>query len=443
MTELDEFYARIKAIVPQNTQEMTIEQARFFVKELNEFLYTNYDGIGISAYRGAEFFSEFHKYWERHHQEILDIKIDHEQCEKVAVALHDVYKRTNGTAFNTVFDTCGLRIEEVCKVRFLTANQDFRGSRSFEDLAEIYRSDNSIFDLQYIFDSPEDFIKNIGITNLSQNDKRVQYAKNIAKFFLDNHCEPYDIIGKFGWDVLALKEAVISLNAGYGDKKTDMLIRDMIVLRVWTDVINFEEINVASDVNTIKVALRTGILKSAIPLVSSFIDIFGYQYSHTDDMNALAWREVWNIWKEKYPTESIVSPCLLDYFVYNAVGRQFCKEILYVFQGDNCGHRFGWHSARNKTCQVCYRNGAIGAKAHIVERVMPCLHENGQIAIENTTFARSCVANPKFTECPFKNICTENETAFLMPPKSISIEGQTGWRTAYARKGNGGGGLMA
>lgn len=30
-----------------------------------------------------------------------------------------------------------------------------------------------------------------------------------------------------------------------------------------------------------------------------------------------------------------------------------------------------------------------------------------------------------------------------MPPKSISILGQTGWTTAYARNDEGGGGLMA
>lgn len=31
----------------------------------------------------------------------------------------------------------------------------------------------------------------------------------------------------------------------------------------------------------------------------------------------------------------------------------------------------------------------------------------------------------------------------LMPPKSISILGQTGWTTAYTEIGIGGGGLMA
>lgn len=50
----------------------------------------------------------------------------------------------------------------------------------------------------------------------------------------------------------------------------------MVVLSIWKDYKNFEQIDVASDRNTMKVALRTGILKTEIPLVSSFLDIFCY-----------------------------------------------------------------------------------------------------------------------------------------------------------------------
>ena len=444
MTEIDELISKINQIVPQNTTELNIEQARAIIKEINEFLYTNYEGIGFTQYdRNLEYFSNFHKYWESHHREILDIQIVRAQCEKVADALHEVFVRTNGHAFSTVFDTYGLNKEEVCKIRLLTANQEFRGSRSFGKLVEIYRADNSLFDLQYIYSNPDDFIKNIGIIGLSQNDKRIQYTKNIAKFFIDNQCEPYAIINKYNRDVLAFKNELTSIFAGYGNKKADMLIRDMVVLGVWTDVKNFESINVASDVNTIKVALRTGILKSALPLVSSFIDIFCYQYGYTDEMNARAWREVWSVWKEKYPAESICSPCMLDYFIYSVVGKQFCKKILYIFKGDSCDHRFAWHSPRNTTCQECYKQHVLGAKAHIIERKMPCTDTDGQIAIKNTKYAQVQIANHQFTECPFKNICIENQSVFFMPPKSISIEGQTGWRSAYCRKGTGGGGLMS
>lgn len=109
-----------------------------------------------------------------------------------------------------------------------------------------------------------------------------------------------------------------------------MFLRDMVVLGVWKNVDNFDKIDVASDVNTIKVALRTGIISTAIPLVSSFLDIFCHQYSYIDKMNALAWRRVWEIWQSKYPLETISSPCLMDYFVYGVIGKQFCKSSLAI-----------------------------------------------------------------------------------------------------------------
>ena len=43
----------------------------------------------------------------------------------------------------------------------------------------------------------------------------------------------------------------------------------------------------------------------------------------------------------------------------------------------------------------------------------------------------------------FKQICDKYGNKYLLPPKSISIMGQTGWSTAYAKENAGGGGLMA
>lgn len=159
-------------------------------------------------------------------------------------------------------------------------------------------------------------------------------------------------------------------------------------------------------------------------------------------MNALAWRRVWNIWNERYPNETITSPCLLDFFVYNVVGKQFCKEILFVFECETHEHRFKWHSVRNKTCQVCYHNG-IRNHAEVVQKIMPCMDPEGSIALRETDFYRSKVANPNIDRCPFFEACQNNGFNMLSPPKSISILGQTGWYTAYTKKGQGGGGLMA
>ena len=274
---------------------------------------------------------------------------------------------------------------------------------------------------------------------MSQNDKRINYARSIAKFIIESKTTPFNLIEQYDYDVAEFKSALVSyFQSGYGNKKADMFIRDMVVLGVWKNVKNFDAINVASDVNTIKVALRTGILKTAIPLVSSFLDIFCYQYGYIDMMSALAWRKVWEIWKEKYPKETIASPCLLDYFIYDIIGKQFCKEILHIFHGEDCGHIFKWHSGRNKTCQICYKLGKR-SKAHSISNILPCTDEEGNIAIEKIEFA---IQN-HLSECPFKEICKQNGNIQLLPPKSISIWGQTGWTTAYTKKEQGGGGLMA
>ena len=445
MTELEKFASLFSEICDGDPENLSIDKARKIIQALNEFLYTTDDGLGTVNELGTEFayFSEFHKYWEAHHKEILNLTIDDAACELVADALHDVYLRTDGKAFSEVWDTCGLSNEEVCRVRMLSANQDFRGSRKFSDLAETYRSDNTIFDERKIYDEPEEFVRSIGITSLSQNDKRTQYAKCISNFLIEHTSSPYKIIDRFGRDVYEFRNALINYpGAGYGNKKADMFIRDMVVLGIWENIAGFDKIDVASDVNTIKVALRTGILKSAIPLVSSFLDIFSYQYGYVDEKNALAWRKVWEKWSGKYPDESIASPCLLDFFVYNVVGRQFCKEILCIFECETHEHRFKWHSGRNKTCQECHRHG-IRNHAEVLYKVMPCMDEDGSIAIKETDFYRSGMASPNVERCPFYKACASNGFKMLTPPKSISILGQTGWSTAYAKKGQGGGGLMA
>ena len=163
--------------------------------------------------------------------------------------------------------------------------------------------------------------------------------------------------------------------------------------------------------------------------------------NNIETMNASAWRRVWEIWNEKYPAECIESPCLIDYFVYNVIGKQFCKEILYQFECETHAHTFMWHSGRNKTCQVCLKNGIKKVKAQPIARMMPCSNEEGYVAIQETPYVLSLPDEQKISECPFKEICQENR--YLQPPKSISILGQTGWTTAYARKNEGGGGLMA
>lgn len=441
--ELSKFCSSIRDTLGSE-ESLNIEQARIVVNKINEFLYTNYEGIGTTSLSDStiEYFSDFHKYWESHHKEILDCQIDELQCGRVADALHEVYLKTDGEVFASIWDTFGLSKEDVCRVRMLTANQDFRGSRSFEGFAKVFNIDNSIFDEELIAQDPAEFIKSIKISDLSQNDKRESYAQNIAKFVLEHKCSPYEIIKHYNNDVYELRTALINCSgAGYGNKKTDMFLRDMVVLGIWNDVRGFDKIDVASDINTIKVALRTSIIRTAIPLVSSFLDIFCYQYSYIEEMNALAWRRVWEIWKDKYPNECVSSPCLIDYFVYGVIGKQFCKENLVEFKCNTHEHYFKWHSSRNKTCQVCLSNGLKKIKAIPIRRMMACTDPEGDIAILQTEFNKKQPDGKKINNCPFKDICGDNRK--LMPPKSISIFGQTGWTSAYSKNEEGGGGLMA
>ena len=78
MSELDVFARGIAEICPDNPESLTIEQARNVVKQINDFLYANYEGIGSVEALGEEFefISDFHKYWYEHHREILNIEID-------------------------------------------------------------------------------------------------------------------------------------------------------------------------------------------------------------------------------------------------------------------------------------------------------------------------------------------------------------------------------
>lgn len=442
MKELQDFGAFIRSIM-ESKPTLDVDSAREIVRAINDFLFTTHDGIGTVEVLGQtfEYFSEFHKFWHENYIEILDCKINDATCEQVADALHNIYVLTEGKAFSEIWDKCGLSDKDVCRVRLFTANQDFRGSLKFEPLAKQFNSDPSIFDEDIIIAHPDKFIGNIGLTDKSQSDKRSKYAVAIASFVKDIACEPIDIINCFENDVSKLREALIDCNAGYGNKKADMFIRDMVVLGIWKNVKGFENIDVASDVNTMKVALRTGIITTAIPLLSSFLDIFCYQYAHIEQMNASAWRRVWEIWRQKYPNESPISPSLLDFFVYNVVGKEFCKDSLAIFQCESHPHTFRWHSGRNRTCQVCYANGIKGVHASIIAKVYPCSDSDGEVAILQTDFVKSLPLDKKIKECPFSRICDTRKN--LLPPKSISILGATGWQSAYTKTGDGGGGLMA
>jgi hypothetical protein len=132
----------------------------------------------------------------------------------------------------------------------------------------------------------------------------------------------------------------------------------------------------------------------------------------------------------------------LDYFVYNVLGRQFCKEKLCWFECEN-GHKFANAGARSKYCPVCQAEHRGNVGTTLLSRDLPCSCAEGKLVIEKSPFAELGIANPPLTQCPLKDICDQCGKKQLNAPKSISILGQTGWNSAYSEKGTGGGGLMA
>ena len=110
MDGMKRFVETIRGIGWGLSRDENIAKARKIVSELNRFLYARHDGLGTLHVLGQEvsYFSEFHKFWEAHHEEILDISIDDVACAKVADVLHGIYEQTEGKAFREIYDRCGL-----------------------------------------------------------------------------------------------------------------------------------------------------------------------------------------------------------------------------------------------------------------------------------------------------------------------------------------------
>jgi hypothetical protein len=421
-----------------------VQLAQRFLEKLNEYFFQTYEGIGTTKFDGEElrYFSEFHKFWEAHHQEILNVRVDRLQAQLVAQSLSSAIKKYGKSILNVIHETHGLRQESIAQVRFFTANQDFREPP--ENQFGKYWDDPTRFEAEEIDYEPADFLRFLGMTRLSQTDKRLDFARNAAKFLLDSRITAFEIAQRFDNDAVQIREALVNApNIGYGLKKANMFIRDMVELDVWPYLRNFDQVDVASDINTMKLALRTRILQTDIPLLSSFIDIFCYQYGHVDEMSARAWRTVWEQWQQFDSVTAPLSPCQMDFLLYR-IGREYCKEIVVQYVCEK-GHVFYHFGGRLKNCRICGRAGRR-VRAHARAHLLPCQLDNanlpreeGQLLLSDNkllkTFDGVCILE---TNCQPR---TEKFRA-LEPPKSISIKGQTSWTNSYAYKDKGGGGMM-
>ena len=463
--------------------EISLADVRNVMRAINEFFYTTYRDIGtVSALeQDFQYFSDFHKFWKEHHVEILDFQIMEVKCAAVANILHHIRSRYSDEPFEVTLDTANLPPEAIAQVRYFTANQDFRLPLGAQFIK--YREDCSQFDAATIYQRPVAFLEYFELTGASQNDKRSDYAKNAAKLLIDLGIDAFDLVEHCDNDAVKIRKLLTETpNIGYGDKKANMFIRDMWSLGAWTTLQNIDKIDVASDVNTMKVALRTGIVKTAIPLLSSFLDIFDYQYGLTDAMCVKAWRQVWKIWEEQNPDTALDSPAFMDFFLYNVIGRKFCNDRLYQYRCiGNPNHTFET-GGRSRNCQACQSEtktevtlvtegdekfyvckgteqhripagrgrlkycpqcrNKIVHKAEVIQRMLPCMSDS-DIA-RNFNFGYSLDGEP-IQRCFFVCVCQPQSPDFIPfdPPKSISIKGRTGWTEAYSDRHRGGGGLSA
>jgi hypothetical protein len=438
-------------IPPRWNQLSEIQLAQRFLERLNEYFFQTHESIGNTTFDGEEFpyFSEFHKFWEAHHKEVLNARINRKQAAIVARCLRDAVRQYGEDILRVTHNTHGLNARALSQVRFFSANQDFRSPP--ENQFKIYLDDPSRFDAQEIVDDPVAFLGFMGLARLSQSDKRADYAGNAAKFLLDHDITAFDIAATFGNDSARIREAIVNTpNMGYGMKKANMFIRDMHAWNVWPNLRNFEVVDVASDRNTMKVALRARILETDIPLLSSFLDIFCHQYGYIDEMNAQAWRAVWEEWRRLDAAAAPASPCLIDFVVYR-LGREYCKQMAGHYRCETGRHDFYQFGNRleRRACLVCSRQRPRQRHAaHLTDYVLPCQippdrlprDEDGNLLLDSDNllylFGGVCI---------FETACRPKDATFkmLVAPRSISIKGQTGWTQAYSDRAEGGGGLMS
>jgi len=369
------------------------ELAAKVLNEVNVYFYQKNERIPKS------YISEFHKYWEENHEKILNPKINpNGECLKVAQVLENIYSKTT---IKVQLDTLDLTKEEIANVRFFTAIQDFNiDIHARSNPFEFYKRHPDCFNPQKIYENEllVDRLLNF-LKAESQRDKRKPWMLNSAKLLIEKYnSSAYNINEYHNGDVIEIVKALTSEEKyGFSTKKAHMFLRDMADLGVWTYRRNIEKLDVMSDKNTMRVALRTGILQFRIPLLASYLDVFCYQYTLVDKFNREAWRKVWEEWGKIPNNHRPPTPASIDYLIYR-LGKTACRP--------NKRYCEPWNSFNKKK-------------------------------LESLMFQDRLIFNED-RYCIFNKVCEINRK-LLNAPNSISIEGKTGWKKGKTNEGGGGG----
>lgn len=369
------------------------ELAANILNEINKFLYQK------KVTLPSEYISEFHKYWEEHHEKVLSPKVNpSRECLAVAKVLEGIYK--NNT-IKVQLDTLDLTKEEIANVRFFTAIQDFNiDVHARSNPFEFYKRHPDCFNPERIMKNDllvDELLNFLGAQ--SQRDKRKPWMLNSTRLLVENYdSSAYKINNVHNGDVVEIVKALTTEERyGFSTKKAHMFLRDMADLGVWKYKRNIEKLDVMSDKNTMRVALRTGILHFRIPLLVSFLDVFCYQYSMVDRLNREAWRKVWEEWGKISDNHRPPTPASMDYLIFR-LGKIACRP--------------------NK--RIC------PPEKKVAEKKLESLIPQDRLIFKDDRY------------CIFSEVC-QLDRKILNAPNSISIEGRTGWKSGKTNEGGGGG----
>jgi len=415
----NDFISRLNDII-SNKESLSDLQKAELLHEIDSFFY--------QSFGDDDFISRFHAFWGKKCEDVIGFRIDKNRCFKVAQSLENVYKISKKIVIRPNIE--GLNEREIVNARYYTVAQDWKFNIS-EKIYEVPRINPDLVDAKKILANPEkstdEFLRILGVQD--QPQKRRDYYINLAALAVEKFDgDAYNINEYCDRDYKKIYQALIEEpeNIGYSDKKLNLFLRDMIDLGIWT-IKNPELIDVPSDINTMNVALRTGILKTNIPLVSSYMDVFGIQYALTDGWNQLAWREVWKQWGSIPDNHRPPAPVFFDKIIFE-IGRNCCKTVLY--RCDDCGEEFV-ASSRKQTCISC-------GSRNIKNISQPPCFKNSHFGKCNrdTCKLRDEIVGFCNDKCFLDDSCEKN---IRNAPRAISIRGGTGWEDGITDEGGGGG----
>ncbi|OGS34897.1 MAG: hypothetical protein A2474_07915, partial [Elusimicrobia bacterium RIFOXYC2_FULL_34_12] len=378
----------------KNNIKNEYEMVAKVLDEINKYFYQTNKQLD------SEYISEFHKYWGKNHEVILSPCIDKNKALEIAQILENIYKEND---IKVQLNTLDLKKEDIANVRFFTAIQDFKIDINTKiNPFELFKIQPDFFNPEKILSNElliDNFLNRIGAD--SQRDKRKPWMRESAKLLKQKYMgSAYNINKIHDGNVLDIKNALTEGEKyGFSQKKADMFLRDMADLNVWKYKEGVEQINVMSDKNTMRIAMRTGILKFRIPLLASYLDVYCYQYTLVDKWNVKAWREVWKIWNKIPNNHRPPTPASIDYLIYR-MGKLACRP-----------------SSKLRRCSPMKPVGEKWLQSQISQ---------DKVIFNSNRY------------CIFDGIC-EGERKILKHPMSISIYGQTGWKSGKTNEGGGGG----